>query len=278
VVDLSKFDDAQQAMFGPAEEEAIISLILEQPETFVPMARFITSDLFKGMASKYIIDMLREEYDKYGSVPTRPMFRDKAARTLEVDDPYQEILDLIDRVGDPRDLVRIRDRIKDWVQHQTLALLYNEDALDAHARGDYEYLERIFNDASRVSLTADAGFWFFDQYEEILADDAVEHISTGFPRLDILLNEGGPSPKEVVVWLAPTGVGKCHSLQSKIIEKDLSRIFELELENGTIIKLAGFREIQTARGGVKVCDLTEDDIIASIPDMEDAGDIQVPAM
>jgi len=208
MVDLSKFDDIQEAMFGPAEEEAIISLILEHPETFVPMARFITADLFKGMSAKYVITMLKQEYDKYGSIPTRPMFRDKVARTLDADDPYQEILDLIEKKGDPRDLVRIRDNIKNWVQHQTLALLYSEDALDAHARGDYEYLDKIFNDANRVVLSADTGFWFFEQYEEILADNAIEHIHTGFASLDKFLNEGGPSPQEMVVWLAPTGVGK----------------------------------------------------------------------
>ena len=191
-----------------AEEEAIISLIMDHPETFIPMSRFITADLFKGMAAKYTIDMLKQEYEKYGSVPTRPMFRDKVARTLDVNDPYQEILDLIDKKGDPRDLVRIRDRIKDWVQHQTLGLLYSEEALDAHSRGDYEYLEKIFNDANRVAISADTGFWFFDQYEEIMADNSIEHIDTGFDQLNQLLNEGGPSPKEVVVWLAPTGVGK----------------------------------------------------------------------
>jgi len=278
VVDLNKFDNTQEAMFGPSEEEAIVSLILEHPETFIPMARFITADLFKGMAAKYVISMLKQEYDKYGSVPTRGMFRDKVARTLDTNDPYQEILDLIEKKGDPRDLVRIRDQIKDWVQHQTLGLLYSEEALDAHARGDYEYLEKIFNDANRVALSADTGFWFFDQYEEILADNAIEHIDTGFDRLNGLLNEGGPSPKEVVVWLAPTGVGKCHSLQSKIIERDLSRIFELELDDGKIIKVAGFREIQTSRGTIRVCDLIEEDNITCLPDIEDTGDIQVSAM
>jgi len=208
MVDLSKFDDVQEAMFGPAEEEAIVSLIMEHPETFIPMSRFITPDLFRGMAAKYVIGMLKQEYDAYGSVPTRPMFRDKVVRTLETGDPYQEILDLIEREGDPRDIIRIRDRLKDWVQHQTLGLLYSEEALDAHARGDYEYLEKIMEDAQRVALLADTGFWFFDQYEEILADNALEHIDTGFDKLNELLNGGGPSPKEVVIWLAPTGVGK----------------------------------------------------------------------
>ena len=97
MVDLSQFDDVQEAIFGPAEEEAIISLIMEHPETFIPMSRFVTPDLFKGLPAKYIISALKEEYSTYGSVPTRPMFRDKLARTLDTSgkDPYQEILDLV---------------------------------------------------------------------------------------------------------------------------------------------------------------------------------------
>lgn len=275
MVDLSKFDETQEAMFGPAEEEAIVSLILDHPETFVPMARFVTPDLFKGITTRYLIAMLKQEYDTYGSVPTRALFRDKIARSLTTDDPYQEILELVDKKADPRDIVRIRDRIKDWIQHQTLGLLYSEEALDAHARGDYAYLENIVQEANRIALPVDVGFWFFDQFEELLADNSIEHIDTGFNQLNQALNEGGPSPKEVLVWLAPTGVGKCHSLQSKIIEKDLSRIFELELEDGKTVKLAGFREVQTTRGTIKVCDLAEGDDITGLPDIEDSGDIQM---
>lgn len=267
MVDLSKFDETQEAMFGPAEEEAIVSLILEHPETFVPMSNFITPELFKGVAAKYIIDMLKQEYDTYGSIPTRAMFRDKAARALGPEDPYQEVLDLIDKKGDPRDLIRIRDRIKNWVQHQTLGLLYSEEALDAHARGDYEYLEKIVNDANRAATSADTGFWFFEQYEEILADNSIEHIDTGFDQLNQILNEGGPSPKEVVVWLAPTGVGKtlmlCNNATKAVLDgHDVLYItFELSILK-TALRIAagmtgvGLRDFYNAN----VEDLRESDL------------------
>lgn len=222
MVDLSQFDSSDEPQFGPAEEEAIVSLILERPETFVPIAKFVSADLFKGIAPKYIIEMLKQEYDQYGSLPSRALFRDKVANTLTADDPYEQILGLIEREGDPRDMVRIRDRMKDWAQHQTLSLLYSDEALAAHASGDYEYLTKIFNDASRISMAGDEGFWFFDRYEEILADNAIEHISTGFPLLDSHLNEGGPSTKEVLVWLAPTGVGKTLMLCNNAVTALLS--------------------------------------------------------
>jgi len=61
-------------------------------------------------------------------------------------------------------------------------------------------------------MVGDQGFWFFDQVDEIFVDTAIEHISTGFPGLDANLNEGGPSPGEVLIILAPTGVGKTLTL------------------------------------------------------------------
>ena len=103
---------------------------------------------------------------------------------------------------------------------------------------------------------------------------ANEHRTTGFPRLDKYLNDGGPSPKEVVCWLAGTNVGKCHTLESKILEERFSRIYEIELEDGTIKKLAGFRKIQTTRGMVRICDLTDEDDVVELPS-SDVGDIRL---
>jgi hypothetical protein len=101
-------------------------------------------------------------------------------------------------------------------------------------------------------------------------------LTTGFPSLDATIGEGGPTKKECFCWLGSTGTGKCHTLESKIIIEDLSRIFELEIElNGELqlFRLAGFRKIQTARGEVKVCDLIETDVITKVPTWEDKGDL-----
>ncbi len=38
--------------------------------------------------------------------------------------------------------------------------------------------------------------------------EKIEHFTTGFPQLDQALNNGGPSRGEVLIWVAPTGIGK----------------------------------------------------------------------
>lgn len=265
--------ERRDSPFGPHEEHGVISLIIDFPELYLPVARFLTPDLFSEAESKYVMASIQQDFDKFGVIPSRKLLHDRLAKSLTVDDPHEPILGLVDRPSDPREVPMLRQTLRTWTEHQTFDLLYTDEAIAAHHRGDHEFIRKIVDSAGRINSVGKQGFWFFDQIEELFADNVLEHIPTGFKELDKLLNDGGPSPKEVLVYLAPTGVGKCHSLQSKIIEKDLSRIFDLEMENGSIIKLAGFREVQTARGRIKVCDLSTGDDITEIPTIQDTGDI-----
>ena len=281
MIDFKSFssESVENPPFGKYEETAIISLLLDFPEVYAPLSHFLTSRVFQTVEAQYIITVVKDDFDKYGIVPSRKLLHDRLAKSLTVDDPYKEILDVVDLQSNPRETPILRQTLRSWAEHRVYDLLYSEEAIAAHHRGDHDVLKKIFDQASSINIVGQQGFWLFDQIDELFVDNAVEHIKTGWPTLDRHLNDGGPSPREVLVLLASTGVGKCHSLQSNIIEKDLSRIFELEIEEDgalQVVKLAGFREVQTARGAVKVCDLTDGDDIISLPIERDVGDISLP--
>lgn len=198
--------------FGPNMEAGVISLLLDFPELYVPTAKFITTELFSRPEVKYVVAALKQDYDKFGVIPSRPLLHDQLAKQLTVDDPYEDILAVVDRPSDPREAPILRQTLREWVEHQSYAQLYSDEALAAHQRGDHEFLRKIVDSASSISTTGQRGFWFFDQIDEIFADTAIEHINTGFKDLNKHLNEGGPSPGEVLVILAPTGVGKTLTL------------------------------------------------------------------
>jgi archaellum biogenesis ATPase FlaH len=198
--------------FGPNMESGIISLLLDFPELFVPTSKFITMDLFTRPEVKYVVGFLKQDFDKFGVLPTRSLLHDRIAKLLTADDPHQEILSVVDRVSDPREAPFLRQSLRDWVEHKSYEQLYSDEAIAAHQRGDHEFLRKIVDSASSISMVGNQGFWFFDQIDEIFADTAIEHISTGFPGLDANLNEGGPSTGEVLIILAPTGVGKTLTL------------------------------------------------------------------
>lgn len=273
---LAEDDDQPHRPFGPYEEEAIVSLALDHPEFFTGVGRFMKPTMFNRLECQWVMAEILNSYEKYGVVPTRPMLKDRLYHSFTEDDPYEPVIALVERPSNPREIPLVKDTMLRWAKDRAYGLIYSEEAQEAYTRGDYEHLEDLVKQANRIADVGQKGFWFFENYEVLFEPDIMEHRTTGFAKLDRMLNNGGPSPKEVVCWLAGTNVGKCSTLQSNIYEKEDSHLYRLELENGTIIELAGFRTIQTARGRIKVKDLTEGDDIIEVPVGSDSWDLELP--
>jgi len=205
---LVESDDVQESPFGHYEEAAIVALLIDFPELYVSMSRFLVPEIFSRPEVQYIIASIKQDFEKYTVVPTRQLLHDRLAKSLTVEDPYEDILSIVKTESNPREIPMLRKTLRSWAEHKTYDLLYTDEAIAAHNSGDYGHLQKIVDDASRITSVGKQGFWLFDQLDELFVDNAIEHISTGFPKLDRHLNDGGPSPQEVVVWLASTGVGK----------------------------------------------------------------------
>jgi hypothetical protein len=276
IITEEKVEDTKNA-FGKFEEKVIISLILDQPEMASILLPYLSEDLFDVPECKYTVAQIKWYADKHSVIPSRQMLHDIMLNDLTADDQYhKEIIELVTKKSDPRDIKIISSKVVDWAKKKQYGKLYSEEAIEAQQRGDYDYIEKVFVDARKIIDFKSKFMFFFKEFQSLFEEKTVKHLTTGFPGLDATVGEGGPTKKECFCWLAPTGVGKCHTLESKIIIEDLSRIFELEVElNGKIqmFRLAGFREIQTTRGKIKVCDLTETDTITEIPTWEDKGDL-----
>lgn len=197
-----------QTPFGPYEEEAIISLALDHPEFFTSVGRFMKPTMFSRLECQLVVAEILNSFEQFEIVPTRGILRDRIIGTLTEDDPYEEIIRIVDRKSDYREIPVIKDTLLKWAQDKAFGQIYSEEAQEAYARGDYNYLEKIITEANRIADIGTKGFWFFDNFEILFEDDVIDHRTTGFPKLDRMLNNGGPSPKEVLCWLAPTNVGK----------------------------------------------------------------------
>lgn len=204
---LSSSEEANQP-FGPYQEESIIALALDYPEFVTGVVRFLKPEMFKRIECRYVIAEILNMYEKYGVIPTRSILKDSIESTLTSSDPFEVILPIVEKKSNPRDVPIIKDTLLKWAKVRAFGLIYSEEAIEAYNSENYEYIEKIVNEANRIADVGDKGFWFLDNFELLFLPDAIEHRTTGFPRLDSILNNGGPSPKEVVCWLAPTNVGK----------------------------------------------------------------------
>jgi replicative DNA helicase len=202
----------QRHVFGPHEEVAIISLAFDQPEFFSAVIGYLRDDHFDRYETKFIFNIIKFYHDKHNLVITRPMCIDIAEQTLTADDPHDEVLSLIKRESDPREIPIITERLIEWARRKQYSLLYSKDALDAHERGEYQYQEQVIEDARKIVNFGTDLLWMFDDYEQLFVEDKEEKLTTGFASLDSCLNYGGPTRRDTLCYLAPTGVGKSITL------------------------------------------------------------------
>jgi replicative DNA helicase len=198
--------------FGKHEETAIISLAFDQPEFFSAVLPHLKIDHFEQYETQYIFNIIQYHFEKHNIIVTRKLCIDIAEQNLTADDPHDEILNLIRRESDPREVPVITDRLIEWARRKQFSLLYSKDALEAHERGDYDYQERVIEDARKINNFGTDVFWMFKDYEELFVKDDSERFTTGFESLDRCLNDGGPTRKDVLCFMAPTGVGKSIAL------------------------------------------------------------------
>jgi replicative DNA helicase len=197
--------------FGQYEEEAIVALILDHPEFFVNIVKHLHYSLFKRPEVQYVIACILEYHEKYEDFPTRPMLRDVVAKKLTVDEPYyEEVLDIVKRPSNPRDIPALKDNLTQWARRQVYAKLWEDpETLERYKAGDYQYIDKIIDDANQVAATKREALWLFDELDKLFIQEEKEKFTTGIFQLDKCLDGGrGPGRKEVVLWMAPTGVGK----------------------------------------------------------------------
>lgn len=259
-------DSDEVRPFGSYQEEAIIALSLDHPEFFTSVARFMKPEMFAGLECRWIVAEILNAFEKHNVVPSRPMLRDKLVGTLTEDDPWQKILNLVDTPSNPREVPLIKDTLLKWAQDRAYGLIYSEEAQDAYARGAYDELESIIHDANRIADVGQSGFWFLENYPLLFEPDAIDHRTTGFPKLDRLLNHGGPSPKEVVCWLAATNVGKSILLCNNAITS-LKGIGKSG-KPGQDVLLITF-ELDTVKTAMRCLGAASDVALDEIPDRRD---------
>ncbi len=229
-------DDDVSTPFGEYEEQAIVALLLDHPDLFSNISGFLTYQLFKRVEVQYIVASIMQYYEEYGVYPTRNMLLDIVKKKLTVDDPgFEDIISIVETKSDPREVPALKDTLIEWARSRSYGMLFDPETIQKYNNGDYEELEEIINQARNIQDFGQQGFWFFDSVDRLFMQEELEHFTTGFPELDTYLNEGGPSRKEVVVWMAPTGVGKsiimCNNAVASVMDGRNVLYITLELSD-----------------------------------------------
>ena len=211
-------DDNVNHPFRENEEKQIVSLALDSPEFMGSVAHLVKAEFFDNDAAFLIMDTIKKVYDKCGTY-TRGVISDALYRTLNAESDYEPISELLLRPSDPREVPYIRNLVSKWAKHQAYGLIfyegsevYNAEESKPFDERNYEALDKLFDQAQKITEVSYDGIWFFDNIDLLFRRDASDHFTTGFKPLDLCLNTDGnghgPGRGEVTCWLGPTNAGK----------------------------------------------------------------------
>jgi replicative DNA helicase len=198
----------KEAIFGKTEENAIISLAFDQPEFFSSIINYIKEEFFSRPEARFVLGFIKYHYERNDVILSRALCKDQVLDELTADDPHEDILALIDRVSDPREVPIITDKLMEWAKRKAYLQLYETETIEAVHNGEYEQVESILDEASRITNIGSQCHFFFDEVDELFVLETEEKFTTGFRGLDKVLNDGGPTRSEVCSFMAPTGKGK----------------------------------------------------------------------
>ncbi|MBA3484294.1 MAG: hypothetical protein H0T51_21030, partial [Pirellulales bacterium] len=118
------------ADFGPQEEEAIVSLLLEKPDLFNNQIPHLQPALFRAATANAVMAAIHTLWLDKGVIAPRYIIRDALAQALKVGDfGWEDILKLVDRRPDVREIPFILDNLTGFIRKRILAKLHSDEAL-----------------------------------------------------------------------------------------------------------------------------------------------------
>ena len=171
----------------------------------------LDSKYFDNQYFKIIVQMIKEYYKKYESVPsfdtldqlTRSEIASDAARRIVQD----TLIQIKDSSLEGHQFV-IEKALKFCKQQELQKVMTKaQKIIDKGDFESYDQLEEMVNKALQVGEIDEGEQDVFSNLDEVLDDDYRHPIPIGIPGIDNLL-KGGLAKGELGVILAPTGVGK----------------------------------------------------------------------
>ena len=117
-------------------EESLVSILIEKPELFMRAAEYLKPTLFRSFPCMFVMAQIASDYQDHGVVPARTLLRSRLAKQLTVDDPYQEIFKLVDRLPSVREIPYVVEDLNRFVGSRILGRLTSDDMLDLMAAND----------------------------------------------------------------------------------------------------------------------------------------------
>ncbi len=189
----------------------ILNLIITDKLFAQSIIDSIQSKYFDNQYFKLIMQMMKEYYEKYQSVPSFEGIEQLTQLEISSEMAKKYVIDMLKEIKEAsfEDHLFIKEKTVKFCKQQELkkAIRKVETILEKGEFESYDRCEEYIRDAISIGEGDEGTVEVFQNLEDVLKDDYRHPIPTGIDGIDNLLN-GGLAKGELGVILAPTGVGK----------------------------------------------------------------------
>lgn len=193
-------------------EKTILSALINEIEYTRKVLPYIDREYFREMGEKIIFSLIKDYFIKYNTLPNKDVLRveleDKNLKEIFYDQAYETLKSINYSKTDVDWLI---DSTEKWCKRRAYfnAISKASELLDEDDTALYHQSLGMVSDALSVNFDSDLGSDYFDS-----AADRYDRIKEGFqhyPTIFEIFNKvtkGGFVNPSLIVFMAPTGVGK----------------------------------------------------------------------
>ena len=195
--------------FGHTFQIKSISALMKN-QTFLEQIHDILDEKhYDSDSLKWVVKECKKYYDEYRKCITLDVFK---VKTQEVENDVLKVaiienLKEVFRHLESPDLDFVEDKALDFFKNQTLKSAIVQSVEIMEAKGDFEQIKRLVDDALNAGTERNIGHEYIQHIEDRYSETARSTVETGWEVIDDL-TQGGLGGGELGVIVAPAGVGK----------------------------------------------------------------------
>ena len=198
--------------FGHGFQVKIVSSLLTDKVFLQQIADILLPDFFESEANQWIVETIVKYFNEYSCAPTLDVFK------IKMNDVDRDVLktSIVETLKDSyrylesNDLEFVKLETVDFCRNQCIkrAIL---DSVELLRKGQYEEIKAAIDTAMKAGADKEVGHEYNESVVERYMDNVRACISTPWPVINDLA-DGGFGKGELVVFVAPAGIGKSWGL------------------------------------------------------------------
>lgn len=200
--------------YGHGFQVKTIACLLTDRAFVQQVSDILLPEFFESESNQWIVEVISKYFQEYSSLPTLDVFKIKC-QEIERDLIRTGVIESLKdayKYLESDDLEFVKEKVLDFCRNQCIksAILESVDLL---GKGQYDEIKKSIDTAMKAGANRDIGYEFMKGIQARYTENVRNTIPTCWPLINDLA-AGGFGKGELVIFVAPPGIGKSTALMN----------------------------------------------------------------